>query len=91
MRVNRYRSSSMEINQSVPQVSVLGPLLFLLHINDLPVNSHDANLVMFADDIIVLISDRDKRLLQTKIDGVVAELGTCCNANAFMINAGKQE
>jgi len=31
MRINRYRSSSMEINQGVPQCLVLGPLLFLLY------------------------------------------------------------
>ena len=64
----------MEINQSVPQGSILGPLLFLLYINELPVNIHDANLVMFADDINVLISESEERLLQTKIDRVVAEL-----------------
>jgi hypothetical protein len=58
-KVNTYRSSSLNIEQGVPQSLVLGPLLFLLHINDLPINVHDAKL--FGDDISVLISDSYKR------------------------------
>jgi len=39
----------------------------------------------------VLISDSDERLLQTKIDRVVAELETWFNRNDLLINAGKTE
>ena len=64
--VSRYRSSCMEIKQVVPHGSVLGPLFFLLYLNDLPLNIHGANLVMFADGINVLIMDRDVCALQRK-------------------------
>jgi len=44
---------------------------------------------MFADDINVLISDSDEKLLQTQIDRIVAELETWFNRNGHLINAGK--
>jgi hypothetical protein len=71
---SRHRSSSREIKQALPQGSVLGPLLFSLYINDLPLNIHGANLVMFADGINMLITDSDVCALQSKTDRVITEL-----------------
>ena len=81
-----YRSSCREIKQGVPQGSVLGPLLFLLYINDLP---YGATLVMFADDIKMLVTDSDVGALQREIDSVITELESWSNRNDLIINVSK--
>jgi len=55
----------------------LGPLLFLIYINDLPLNIQGAKLILYADDTNVLVVDKNEEALQTKLSLVMKQLENC--------------
>jgi hypothetical protein len=79
----------MEVRHGVTQGSVLGHFLFLLFINDLPLNIQGAKLVLFADNTSLLTTGKDECVLQHKVTKVVTEVETRFQKNNLIINTGK--
>ena len=69
-------SSTKRIVCGVPQWSILGPLLFLLYINDLCEASDALEFILFADDTNVFFSHKNPELLMHKLNIELCKL-TC--------------
>ena len=85
------KSNERIVSTGVPQGSTLGPLLFLLYINDIVRISDEVTFVLFADDAVILA--RSKQILEAAIiiNKVLEYLNSWCNENKLTINTKKTE
>ena len=66
--VDGSKSDIMYINTGVPQGSVLGPLFFLLYINDITKCLLHSKATLFADDTSLLVHHKDMKILKEKAE-----------------------
>ena len=88
--LNGYKSEVSNIVNGVPQGSVLGPLCFNLHINDLP-SAVDAYTVLFADDAAFIITACTIDELYNKINNLFSDLTIYLNMNRLVPNSRKSK
>ena len=82
MVVDGVESTQLDVNLGVPQVSVLGPLLFLIYVNDIVNSSNLLKFSLFADDTVVLYSHKNFTTLVSTINQELQMLNdwfTKCN------------
>ena len=89
VKYKQVMSSEMMVQTVVPQGSILGPLLFILYINDIQNCSDIASMILFADDTNIFYSHSClktlNKILQTEVDKIAEWL----NTNKLSINTSK--
>lgn len=83
------RSSEFTVPCGVPQGSVLGPILFLLFVNDLPAFIDEGRLTMYADDTSILISDPEPEGAVLRTNRELQRMSKWFSGNKLYLNSEK--
>ena len=89
VQVNNITSDFDFIKHGVPQGSILGPLLFLLYINDIAESSPLLDFYLFADDTAIFLSDTDIKRLEHTLNTELIHVSNWLIANKLSLNVGK--
>ncbi len=86
-KVNGSLSNYQPVSAGVPQGSILGPLLFILFINDVfQFQSPGVEIFLYADDTAIIFSASDNVLLQDVVDKFFAKYVKWCGNNCIVVN-----
>ena len=86
--VNGQKSNFSVVDSGVPQGSTLGPLLFLIYINDLPLHTN-LRVRLFADDACLSFESDNAVLLEEKVNFELNKVNEWLNENKLFLNSSK--
>ena len=86
---NDYKSETMTMTCGVPQGSILGPLLFLIYINDLGTISEDIESILFADDSNLFAHGKKLEDAAETLNNALPKILDWLRANRLSLNIDK--
>ena len=86
---NELKSNSCVVTHGVPQGSILGPLLFLIYINDFSTCITSSDFVLYADDTILLCSSPNPLNSQQLLQSDLTSIADWCERNKLTVNIKK--
>ena len=89
IKYNNVHSKQLEVKCGVPQGSILGPLLFILYVNDICNVSSFLKCVLFADDTNLFASGNDLNILYKRINVELEKLNNWFKVNKLSLNVKK--
>ncbi len=89
VRCNNITSTQCKITIGVPQGSILGPILFLLYINDLTQFSVEAQCNLFADDALFYVHAKDIDNVNKKLQTTINSVARWYKCNKLTLNVKK--
>ena len=89
VKINNSKSDFKHISCGVPQGSILGPLLFLLFINDLPLYTNNVFTDLYADDTTLYDVQDSMEQIENNLQTALNNLHIWCRGNGMILNSLK--